>query len=321
MGLLLLFSACQIDPELEECPYNVRLEHWYVHEDFTNRLPGYLHSIRHYIFDEQERLVQVNEVSDDRHLLYSELMLPPGKYTVVAWANIDTVSRENNVSLHSPLQPMSLYPQNPYVSQGEQKRVTLPVQADNERLFYAKDSFHVREYGITRKRINFTHSHLRLNVLVQWRGNVPPDSHNFNYRLRSASAAYRFTSDEEVDISSPNLQRGEERIICRIPQVIQQEVEHRTTVKMGISLSLRGEFITYRLRDEMHPIFCAYAGNKPLMKEIDLSRFFRAVHIGLNRSLRQEYDLLMEILPNGSVLISLINVSDWENGGVIGDIV
>lgn len=312
--LLLLCPSCDLEGPMAECPYNARLEYWHVRNTMSNVLPDYIHSIREYIFDEKECLVQVNEITDSRRLLYGEFKLSPGKYHLVAWANIDSVSRVENAALGSHPEDLVLYPKNPYV----QTKTETAFQSDNERLYYASDTFRINEYGVTRKRIDFTHSHLRLGVQIRWTGTPPEDTENFNMRFRHKGAAYRFTTGENVDISSSGLKAEGSRIVCRIPEVIEKETAHRKDVKMGISRTLRGEFITYRLRDDMHPVFCAYAGDSALMKEIDLSRFFRTMYIGLDRNLCQEYDLLMEIAPDGSVMVSLLTVRDWEDGGVIG---
>lgn len=90
-------------------------------------------------------------------------------------------------------------------------------------------------------------------------------------------------------------------------------------VEMDISRQVNGEFIGFRLHNEDHPVFCLFAGDKALIREIDLYRFFHTMQIELSDNIRQEFDLQLVVDKKGNVNVSLAYVGDWIDGGVLGE--
>lgn len=64
--LTMLISSCNIDRDLEECPYNARLEYWYTGTGQANILPDYIYRMKEFVFDSLQVLRQVNELGGKR---------------------------------------------------------------------------------------------------------------------------------------------------------------------------------------------------------------------------------------------------------------
>lgn len=322
--LLALATSCNIDGELRECPYNARLEYWYTGTGGANVLPDYVSSMQEFIFDKNEVLRQVNRRVGNKNVRYGEFTLPPGDYTLVSWANMmDTCSRVNEavigrthladmrLSLDRPYRPATSPASASAVSAtgraaGEEGGAP-PPQGNAERLYYGFGSFSVAAMGVSRQRIDMLHSHLRLNVRVKWSGRPPANTNNFAMTLRGVPSGYTF---------APGVMLKNTSYI--IPGIEPERVDHRIDVQMEITGSTTGEFVTYRLTNDCHPLFCLYAGDKAMIREIDLSKFFRTMQINLDENLRQDFDLVVEVDASGGILVSTAVVADWENGGNIG---
>ncbi|UVQ49460.1 hypothetical protein NXY11_08380 [Parabacteroides faecis] len=60
-GILALAQySCSFGDEPALCPFNVRLEYWYVGSSAENALPVYVDHIRQYLFDGEDKLVATN---------------------------------------------------------------------------------------------------------------------------------------------------------------------------------------------------------------------------------------------------------------------
>lgn len=320
--LLLLLSSCSLDGELEECRYNVRLEYWYTGSGTANVLPDYIHSMQEFIFDDTGILRQVNNLVDRNKILYGEFTLSPGKYTLVTWANVDTASHVNEAVIgKTKLSDMQLSLDNPYSTM---KSEYAYWQKNAEKLYYGYTTFSVRERGVSRQRVDMVHSHCKLNIMVKWTGRSPANTNNFVMTLRDVPSSYTFSPEYEIK-GSPSSYYSESDVgITRagifyyIPQKMESLVDHRIDVKMEITGSVSGEFVTYRLTNDTHPLFCLYAGDTPVIKEIDLWKYFRTMQINLDENLRQEFDLVVEVDPSGGIIVSSAVVMDWNDGGSIG---
>lgn len=306
---LLLLTACQIEPEMEQCPYTARLEYWYTGSGGTtvNILPNYIYTLNEFIFDSEGILRQVF-TRRARKGVAAELDLPPGKYTLVTWANADSLSLLSGAELNvSRLPELLLYPDNGVT------RSLSPWQENTNRLYYGYATFTIGEHGVTRQRIDMTHSHLRLGVTIKWKGSAPQDSGNLIMTLSNVPAGYRFMPEFEITGSSQDSYRY-------IPAKPDQYplVNYRQNVRQDIMRQVQGEFITHRLKDDTHPVLCLYDGSKALIKEVDLYKYFRTMQIDLDQNLCQEFDIVVEVDEYGSIAVFSAVVSDWIDGGTVG---
>ena len=295
--VFLALSGCNIDGELAECPYNVRLEYWYTADGFDNLLPNYVYTLHEYLFDSEGILCQT-AFRAVKSGIFTEMMLPPGDYTLVTWGNIDTAS------LAAPLQ----------TGQTTLSEIQLYTDkaTDTEPLYYSSHAFSVGEMGITRKRVDLLHCHLKLGVTVRWETTPPSDKGDFRMTLSGICPVYGFVPEYHL-----NSLAGKEVGVPHRPEPAAYTT-HRTKGKMNISREVEGTFYTYRLHDTDHPVFRLWSGSDPVIREIDLYRYFRTMQIDLDRNYRQEFNLLMVVDADGNVTVSALSAGDWIDGGTIG---
>lgn len=293
----LALTGCNIDGELAECPYNVKLEYWYTADAYDNLLSSYVYTLHEYLFDGAGILRQT-AFRAVKSGIYTEMSLPPGDYTLVTWGNVDTISRV------TPLQIG--------ITKLSEIQLCTDKAENTEPLYYSCHAFSVGETGVLRRRVDLLHCHLKLSVTVRWEVAPPPDSGNYRMTLAGIYPAYRFVPEYSL-----NSLAGEEVCIPYRPESV-AGITHQTTGKMNISREVEGTFYTYRLHGTDHPVFRLWSGSEPLIHEIDLYRYFRTMQINLDRNYRQEFNLLMVIDADGNIMVSSLSSGDWIEGGTIG---
>lgn len=321
----LLIPSCSIDKDLEECPYNARLEYWYTGTGQANVLPNYIYRMKEFLFDSTGVLRQINEQGSKKNLA-AEFKLPPGRYTLVSWGNLDSCTRVSEAEIgRTRLSDILLYADHP-VSPGT--RVEVPLrQRNGEQLYYGFSSFTVQPQGVLRQRVDMVHAHLKLDVTVKWKGKAPVDTGDLYMSLSDVPSSYRFLPAFEVKgspystygtVTDGSLTRS--GVWYYIPErpadspLISVEVP----VKMDITRLINATFVTYRIGSDDHPVIRLYGGGQQLIREIDLYKYFRTMQIDLDENLRQEFSLVIEIDASGGILVFSATVSDWVDGGAIG---
>lgn len=301
--LWLFVGACDIDDELPECNYNARIDFFYTLNTPANVLPLYIHRMTDYVFDADSTLIDIYTRERQSELTYRGLQLPPGQYSLVSWGNARNATTVVPSRIGSTrLDEMLLYLDNPLAN---------GFQGNGDKLYYGYCQVEVKPQGISHTRVDMTHAHCRLGITVKWKRGAPPDTQNFHMELRNIAGTYRFTAKQQ-------LPTGYAPGFYAIPQEGTARLNHWVDTQMGITRSVKGEFVTLRLTSDDHPIFCLYAADKPLIKEIDLHKYFTTMQTNLDRNLQQEFDLMMEVQPDGTVVVSPARISDWQEGESIG---
>ena len=319
--LSISLTACDIDAQLPDCDYNARLEYWYVFTGTNNELPDYIDTMNEYLFDTAGILRQVKTLEGDS-LLAHELVVPPGAYTLVSWGNLDGRSHivpavigltrlseilleHNDIATESTLSPL------------ERGQGVCQWYPNTEPLYYATDILEVPPSGILRKRINTTHAHALLKVTAKWSRNAPANTANFSFTLRGTPAAACFDVADRVNTTIGYSIAPTGTIYC-IPRMDETNLcAHRTTATMRPNRTLTADLQTYRYTDNTQLLFRIWAGNEPLIREVNLTEFFRQMSISFSRNIRQEFSLLITI-DGDDISVSFTGVSDWEDGGTIG---
>ena len=318
--LIVILSACDIDTPLPDCDYNARLEYWYVFTGTDNEIPDYVDTMNEYLFDADGILRQVRLLEGDS-LLAHELTVSPGTYTLVSWGNLDGRSRiapaiigqtrlseirleHNDIATESILSPL------------ERGQGVCQSHPNTEPLYYATDILEVPRSGIVRKRVNTTHAHALLRVTAKWLRDIPANTKDFAFTLRGIPAASGFDVAERVNTSVDN--RTGEQWIYAIPRMDETTLcDHRTDASMRPNRTVTGDLITYRYTDNTRLLFRIWAGDRPLIREVNLTEFFRAMSIPFTRNIRQEFSIVITI-DGDNISVSFAGVSDWEDGGTIG---
>lgn len=328
LAVSLMVPSCNIDGDLEECPYNARLEYWYTGTGQANVLPDYIFKMKEFVFDSLQILRQVNELGGKKNIA-AELNLPPGRYTLVAWGNLDSCSSMNEAEIgRTKLTDILLYANNPVPPE---TRVNIPLRQQNgEPLYYGYASFTIQPRGVSRQRVDMVHAHLKLDITVKWKGKAPTDTGDMYMTLSDVPSAYRFMPEFEVK-GSPYSTYGtaadgsptRSGVWYYIPKRSDDHplISHEVPVKMDITRTVNATFITYRIGSDDHPVVRLYGGGKQLVKDIDLYKYFHTMQIDLDENLRQEFSLVMEVDPAGGVIVSSATVSDWIDGGSIGGMI
>ena len=313
-------NSCDIDAELPDCDYNARLEYWYVFTGTANELPDYVDTMDEYLFDASGILRQVKQLAGDS-LLAHELVVPPGTYTLVSWGNLDGRSRivpaiigettlneirleHNDIASESTLSPL------------ERGQGVCQSHPNTEPLYYATDILEVPRSGIVRKRVNTTHAHALLHITAKWLRDVPPNTDDFVFTLSGLPSAYAFDVATRVNTSITGLV-GEEWIYP-IPRMDETTLcTQYTKASMRPNRTVTGDLMTYRYTDNTQLLFRIRAGDRPLIREVNLTEFFRAMSVPFTRNIRQEFSIIITI-DGDNISVSFAGVSDWEDGGTIG---
>lgn len=314
-------NSCDIDAPLPDCDYNARLEYWYVFTGTDNEIPDYVDTMNEYLFDADGILRQIRLLEGDS-LLAHELTVAPGTYTLVSWGNLDGRSRivpavigetrlseirleHSGIATESNLSPL------------ERGQGGGNCQPNTEPLYYATDILKVPRSGIVRKRVNTTHAHALLRVTAKWLSNVPSNTGDFAFTLRGIPAAAGFDVAERVNTSliGYDLSNG---TVYNIPRMDETRLcDHYTPATMRPNRTVTGDLMTYRYTDKTQLLFRIWAGDRPLIREVNLSEFFREMGIPFTRNIRQEFAITLQI-DGDNISVLFTGVSDWEDGGTIG---
>lgn len=314
MGWLLL-PACNLEGELEICPYNVRLDYFYSrYGTERNELTAYLNYHCQYLFDAEGLLLDTIPLRG-KAMLQGEFDLPPGHYTVVCWANRDASNRlDEPVIGATRLHDLTLAIDHAYATGDEHPAPPRGYdwQDDSAPLYYAYADFEVAAGKIIRRRVDFVSAHCRLTIKVRWKDRAPANSGNFVMTLRDVPS--RVNPEPQFTLDALP-----ETMVYHIPTVYTSStVNHAAPATMDITREVNGRLLCNRLRDSSHPLLGLHDGQQTLLDNIDLQRYFRAMGTRLDTNLAQDFSLLIEIDKDGNATIRPLGNNDWIDGGTIG---
>lgn len=318
---MLSFSSCEVDRDMEICDYNLQIEYWYAGNASKNDLKHYVDKIDEYIFNDKGILCMVNRIEIDPCVreFVSEQTLPPGNYSVVSWGNVKDASRVTQAEIgKTSIEEMQLE---------LARRSGESHHPFSEAIHHGFRTFSVPAVGVGHTRVVMAHTYFLLDVTVRWKSKAPDNTHDFSMTLEQTHDRYPFLPHYTVTSSfvtpfaigeedyGDNDMKHRYYLVNRHPAA--QYVNQRKEVKMDITRSINGQFTGYRISNDSHPILRLYSGDEPLMKEIDLHKFFSQMSIELNMNIKQEFFLLIEI-DGDKVTVMPMTFSDWINGGEIG---
>lgn len=333
--------SCDIGDDAQVCDYNLQLNYHYNKENTLteNVITDYVSSISEYIFDADGVLYAVNRILPDMcdGGLRSELTLPAGRYSVVAWGNLGDACTVNDARI------------------GITRREDMLLSLDNanerhpgfhdnsDRLYYAYRTFLVAANGITRKRVDVVHFHMVLGVEINWHID-PPAEGEFRIRLGEVPSEYGFMPEyvhyngvchDYSDSEHDNYTKGGQEIKHYISLVHQDRnaLRHTLSPLSRADNKMISTFVSFRMRDVTNPALqlmhlkengSGYT-EEPLIDEIKLGDdFFRPADISLDRLLKQEYLIKIDIYKTGVVITpgdpGELEGSDGNGGSGGGDI-
>lgn len=309
---LFLMTSCGIAENREDCDFNTRVTYRYMKENpiGENLLPLYIHNLSIYVFDERDVLIYTDSilVSELSAQYDSEINLPEGEYTLIAWGNKAGVSRVNEVETgKTTRKEMELFLDQTSM----QSAAGLPF-GESERLYYGHQTFAVVKNMGSRVNMDMAHSHCVLNVTAKWknRNTIPNETADYYMLLKGIPSRCSFLPGyvaDDIRLHLPTF-RFENDLIS-----------HSTHADIQAGSHLVGQFVTYRYGNDSHPLLSIHTKDKQVMKEINLRTFFRDRGIELDTNLRQEFtiEILIDV-ENNTVSVALLEAGDWEEGGPLG---
>ena len=332
-AVALMFTSCEVEGDREICDYNVELYYHYNRENTTqnNVLPSYVRTLTQYLFDSDGILLDATDVPVDvcEHQYITHRTLPPGRYSVIMWGNCGERNTVTDLATGGA----------PVEGQTHRDDMRLThnnsMQQNGDRLWHGYRTFSVAPEGVSRIRVDAVHSHLVIKFRVRWKSNAPV-SGTYIAWLEDIGSEKSFMPEyiypqpdaacETHDRSTHDLYpQHSNNVVHHIPYVhhTTNVLDHRTEAPMGLDNALWGEFVTYRIRQDSHPILSIYdAGGNLILhpdpaKQIDLKRYFDEMGIDLDHTLRQEYEIDI-VIDGDQVWLMALNVADWEDGGWLG---
>lgn len=307
-----LFS-CSFEDEPGLCPYNVRLEYHYAGAPDVDNLSVYTDVLCQYIFAEDGTLLKADTLTG-QEIFEWKGTLEAGRYTVVTWGNLGTEQQ------FVPMVPGSVRIEEAGLSTAaeEAPREEAPREGppregrgNTSRLYFGYHALHVLPGESLRRKLYLTHAHASLHITVRWdEGLTPPHPGRFSLRLRGIPAEYEYRAGMEIPMSNAD---G----AYTMPQTGFLHTNHSVRAAMNYEQEVVGEFVTFRYTSATHPMLSLYREGKPLMKELDLERFFRKLPVELNENTEQEFNLLV-LIQKDKITVSEMGATDWEEGGGLG---
>ncbi len=334
-----LLCGCDLDGLRmpDKCPHNVEVIYHYNLENTTgnNEFKNYIHSVTEYIFNEQGVLFRVNNLIPDvcTGEYTSSFDLPAGKYSVIFIGNDSGKNLTEDSRLGGPprlnetLRDHLLLSLTAAATRPQGTPASDPC-GNGDRLYHGYRTFSVEEGRKTTVRVDAVHSHLVLTLRVRWKGTPPPQG-NYTVLLEGVGSEYGLMPEYFYDRNQCYFHEpaSDDPYHCTTTDVRHHilRVWHRRNVQChGLTLplengkELNGEFVSYRVRNDSHPVLSIWdSGGTQVMKYIDLQRYFRDNGFEHDMNLRQEYGIELLIDEHGNVTVSEVSPSDWEEGGAI----
>lgn len=296
--LQLCLTGCDFSDRPALCPYNVRLEYWYAGYPDENVLPIRVNNLQEFLFDEQGNLLRRLNLRGDSLLGHTD-ELPPGKYRIVVWGNWNDGNKVCTLGNETRFEEMRLVA----------NRQADVYSGNTPRLYYAEAELDLTQGGNLYKRIYVTHCHADLQITVMWRIPKPEFNDRLRMRMRGIPSSYGFMEDYWFD--APN-----EAGPYQIPLIEQRLIAHETTASENYNDEVVGEFVTYRFTNATHQLWSLWCGDRMVLGELDLQRYFSRT-TDMDYNVEQEFHLLV-IVEDDRIIVTEISGDDWEEGGVIG---
>lgn len=305
IGLCCLsLAACDVEDERDLCCERVVMEYRYLYEG-QEQFKGNIHTLRHFLFDEQERFVQ--EVPPGDNLQLQPLDgLPVGSYTMVTIGNATDATQLTTPDKGSTLNNFML-------SVKDDKK-----EGNTDPLYYARKHFTLSAEYIQREQRFVTYManvHCKLRVTVKWQNLPPVQTREPCYRITLDGCAMNYELDGEKGYPLGGKQ---------FPYSSRWNRNHRMDCALN-GLVLKTNFVSLRYTDNQLPtlnIFCRKEGEYvALTPPLELKRAFATWGYRPSGIECQEYKIIVTIYIDGHVGIKIeaeAGVADWVDGGSFG---
>ncbi len=341
-----LSAGCEMTlHETDICDYTVLLHYDYNEENTSkgrNMILSYVTHIDELIFDEEGVLVNLQRIEPDecRDYLDSEVMLPPGRYSVIAIGNIDHRSDLHDDALGN-LKVGATRREDLRLSLDNAEELADGTHNNSEKLYHAYHTFIVREEGISRIRVNMINAHMELRFRVTWKRNTPSRTDSYYAILETIPSEYNimpeyiypagsFDAVLHEPTSHDAYPHTDNNVIHHIPHTCHADnniLSHSNTSFLNADGEVRGTFVNYRIKTATDPVLTLYFApdgvrshsTDPMVlpREIRLSEYFSFVGQRLDHELKQEYAIDITVEGDRIKITPLddFSIADWNDGG------
>lgn len=303
-----VLTACEFNWDERNFCYNTRLNYTLHRSGTANEVLDYAHSMRYMLFNGDSVLLQVTDTTGAA-VAHKDLDLPPGEYTMVTWSNLENSHHAEELI--------------PGVTRMDKLHLDNSGNgANTEKLYFSSRTFTVKPGKQNTENIELTHSHALFHIIVKWTDFYPPIADDWNLLMRNVPSRYSHLVGKRIEDYPQTNTRAEStsgKLIYTIPKTHGENLSNHSTQAYNHPKGyVYGDFCTFRHTNDTHQLVSLWKGDEQQMKEIDLNKFFTTMNIDLDKNLRQEFNLTFTI-KGSEVGVVLTEVSDWTDGGDLGD--
>ncbi|WP_329903460.1 FimB/Mfa2 family fimbrial subunit [Porphyromonas pogonae] len=324
---IFVLGGCSTDDDRDVCCEGVDISIRYVRRVAEgDRYRIHIHHSEHFIFDSHGILFSHTIVTrQPQELHFKPTVLPYGKYTLLVVGNRSTRTAFPFTVGKTRLSEMLM-------------SINTREQGSADAYYTNGDALYwgIQDFEMTRNRTahyicDMSNIHCLMRITVKWKRQLPSQPGLYTLQLREVPRAYRMSLHPRVpkivmntfsDPKEPLFTSTVTQVVHSFPLILgDNPVTHRLHVPIS-SAMLDAQFMTLRYDDNSIPLFRVLKDGVPLMKEINLKRFFEEMKWVPSRIPEQIFHLIIEIDPvTGSVTVTAsgnLSVLDWQDGGTIG---
>lgn len=315
--LFIPLSSCSTDDYRDECCDNLIINFRYSkggNDVFTDNI----HSMTHYLFNSSGILENVfigGTANNLQRLVINNLFV--GKYSLISLGNLGASTNLSNIKRGLTNKSDFLLGLNSSRSDG--------FMGNGDMLYWGVLDFEVKKSKSLRYLCDMSNIHCIMNITVKWRDEAPNGDDSYILELQDVPGEYSLDNDNayKIHLSGDNSSNvsAQDRVIHSFPKVneVSNIVSHRLEAKY-IAGSVKSRFISLRYTKNRIPILRIYHKGMALTNGLALSKVFYTWKWETDANIEQVYNIDVEILGDGSVMISPganASVKDWIDGGSV----
>ena len=296
-----LLCSCSVDDCRDECCNENIMQYRFLYDGrdcFARRID----KMQYHLFDADGSYLREMYAYEGDLSQVSLSGIEPGTYTLVAIGNLTDYGTLTDAAAGG-LDRFCLHITH-YADTGR------GIFANGDPLYYGIRRFTLEEGFSNYLVTDMAHIHCCLHLRIEWEG-LPAYSDGYRYHLSGIGGGVDMHVGNASHIGT-----------LPFPGVHHYEGQMQEEVRLQ-SLSLQRKLYTLRYTDDDIPVFTLYNNDRAVTKPISLADVFRSWGWRPSSNPVQEYEVCMIIKLNGDIEIRQgfgANVSDWEDGGVIGSI-
>ncbi|MDY3068152.1 MAG: FimB/Mfa2 family fimbrial subunit [Parabacteroides sp.] len=300
MLLSALAHSCYMVDERDVCCESNMVRFRYIYEG-RDVYYDYIQTMECFLFDSAGRFCATLETADGDIRRFRLDSVAPGKYTLVAVANLDDCGCFK-CDADTTLRHFSLFLDNVYTKSAAK------VYADGDHLYWATDELEIVSGGSNYFEIPVSNIHAGMTIKIEWE-NLPDYPEGYSYYLEGVSDACSFNPDRADAIGH-----------LLFPETDRADAAVRKDVSLR-NLGLYAEVNSLRYTNDAIPVFRLLHNGVPASKTVDFAEAFRQWGWKPDNMQLQKYEISMLIKANGNIEVRPyidVGVSGWIDGGTIG---